>query len=57
MLDGTAAVTVWPADSETEELFAQTTKISDKEGKLSPIPNIDLIRWLRPDQVQLISPL
>jgi hypothetical protein len=57
MLDGTAAVTVWPADAATEELFEHTTKISDKEGKLRTIPNLDRVRWLRSEQVHLVSPL
>ena len=56
-LDGTAAVTVWPADAPTERLFENTDKISDKEGKLRTIPNIDRLRWLLPDQVTVVSML
>jgi hypothetical protein len=56
-LDGTLAITVWPADDATEELFKRTRAIDDKENKLSPIPNIEFVRWLRPEQVQLISTL
>jgi hypothetical protein len=56
-LDGTAAVTVWPADAPTERLFEHTDKISDKEGKLRLVPNIDRVRWLLPDQVTLVSTL
>ena len=56
-LDGTAAVAVWPADAATAELFAHTDGINDKEGKLGPVVNIDRVRWLRPDQVQIVSAL
>lgn len=57
LLDDTPAVTVWPADAPTEELFAHTDRISDKEGKLSPIANIDRMRWLRPGQVTIVQTL
>jgi hypothetical protein len=54
-LDGTSAVTVWPADDDTETLFQHTRAIDDKEDKLRPIPNIEMVRWLRPEQVTLVT--
>ncbi|MBV9515144.1 MAG: hypothetical protein JO280_14060 [Mycobacteriaceae bacterium] len=54
-LDGTSAVTVWPADDDTETLFEHTRAIDDKENKLRPIPNIEMVRWLRPEQVTLVT--
>jgi hypothetical protein len=50
-----AAITVWPADEQTAELFAHSDGVGDKEGKLDPITNMDLIRWLKPSQVQLLN--
>ena len=54
-LDSDPGVTVWPADAETKNLFDHTTRISDKEGKLSPVANVGLVRWLKPSQVRIIS--
>jgi hypothetical protein len=54
-LDGTTAVTVWPADDDTETLFQNTRAIDDKENKLRPIPNIEMVRWLRPEQITLVT--
>jgi len=56
MLDGTVpAITVWPADEKTAKLFAATEEVGDKEGKLEPLANIDVVRWLRPSQVKLLK--
>ncbi len=56
MLDSTAAVTVWPADESTETFFRKFSRqISYKEGTLTGIPNIDIVRWVPPDQVQLVG--
>ena len=56
MLDSTAAVTVWPADESTEAFFRKFSRqVSYKEGTLAGIPNIDIVRWLPPDQVQLVG--
>jgi hypothetical protein len=58
MLDGSVpAITVWPADDKTAELFDHTHEVGDKEGKLDPLPNIELVRWLRPSQVKLLQKL
>src|SRR5262249_7967524 len=57
VLNGTSAVNVWPAEGTNEELFENTDPINDKEGKLSPVANIDRVRWLKPGQVQLVSTL
>jgi hypothetical protein len=54
-LGDTWAVTVWPADEPTQRLFANTTDINDKEHKLSTITNVDVVRWLLPEQVRFIS--
>lgn len=54
-LGDATAVAVWPAEAATEELFAHTDRVSDKEGKLSPVVNIDRVRWLRPAQVQVVT--
>ncbi len=56
MLAGTVpAITVWPADEKTAKLFAATEEVGDKEGKLEPLANIDVVRWLRPSQVKLLK--
>ena len=56
MLNGSVpAVTVLAADEQTADLFAHTQMVDDKEGKLAPLANIDLIRWLEPSQVKLVK--
>jgi hypothetical protein len=56
MLDGTVpAITVWAADEKTAKLFKATDQVGDKEGKLEPNPNLDLLRWLKPSQVKLLK--
>jgi hypothetical protein len=58
MLDDTVpAITVWPADDRTADLFAHTHEVGDKEGKLLPLANVNLVRWLKPEQVKLLSKL
>lgn len=58
MLDGDdPAITVWPADDATRELFARTHQVSDTEHKLLPLTNINLVRWLVPSQVKLLAKL
>jgi predicted nucleic acid-binding protein len=53
MLDGQPAVAVMPADAQTEELFKATKPINDWR-RLRLIPNVYRVRWLRPEQVELI---
>jgi hypothetical protein len=56
MLDSTPAVTVWPADESAEGFFRRFSRqVSYKEGTLAGIPNIDIVRWVPPDQVQLVG--
>jgi hypothetical protein len=58
MLDGKVpAITVWPADAKTAALFDATHTVGDKEGKLEPLANVDLVRWLKPSQVKLLTKL
>jgi hypothetical protein len=43
-LDGRWAVAVWPANDPTADLFAHAHAIDDKESKLAPVQNIELVR-------------
>jgi len=58
LLDGKEpAVTVWPADSSTAELFAAARQVDDKEHKLDINTNMRIVRWLRPPQVEIVEDL
>ena len=56
MLDGDEpAVTVWPADTSTAELFQAAQRVDDKEGKLTINTNMHIVRWVRPAQVEIVQ--
>ncbi|MDQ3971348.1 MAG: hypothetical protein M3227_06635 [Thermoproteota archaeon] len=53
--DDTPAVALWPADDETVKLFKAVPRISDKAGALRHHTNLHLVRWVRPEQVRVVS--
>ncbi len=52
---GVVAVAVWAADGTTQELFKATPPVDDIYHTLRNIINIDLVRWVRPEQVRVLS--
>lgn len=54
--DDTPAVAVWPVGENVQKLFSLMRPINDKEGRLM-ITNIRFVRWLRPEQVEVVQSL
>ena len=52
--DDTPAVTVWPADKATWELFSKAPRIDDKEHKLDLVTNMQFVRWMEPGTIELV---
>ncbi|MDT5194595.1 MAG: protein-arginine deiminase, partial [Mycobacterium sp.] len=55
IIDGTPAVPILAADQTTAEFFRATSTIKLDHSGVVLEPNIDEIRWVRPEQIEMID--